>query len=274
MGRKDARRRYRGPLRAAVFDWAGTVVDFGSRAPVIAIMRTFHDFGVPISTDEARGPMGMAKRDHLREVLALPRVAEQWRQKQRCEPDEASIDRLYHAFLAAQLQVLVEHSAIIPGCLASMRHCRQRGLRLGSSTGYTAELMRLLAPAAREQGLDFEAVVCTDDVPEGRPAPWMCLENARRLGVYPVDAIVVVDDTTVGIEAGANAGMWTIGVAKSGNLVGLSVDEFEALPAADQRSRVAAAHQRLQLAGADVTIDSVADLPAALEQIEQAMRLE
>lgn len=271
MSRSDSRQRYRGPLRAVIFDWAGTVVDFGSRAPVIAVRQTFDDFGVPISDEEARGPMGMAKRDHLREVLRVPRIAERWQQVRGAMPDEAAIDELYAAFLASQRQVLIEHSSPIPGCVTMVRQCRERGLRLGSSTGYTAALMELIVPAAREQGLEFEAMVCTDDVPAGRPAPWMCLENARRLGVYPVDAIVAVDDTVVGIEAGRNAGMWTVGVAKTGNLIGLSEQELAALPGPERENRLAAAHKRLQSAGADVTVDSAADLPAALDKIEQSM---
>lgn len=271
MSRSDARRRYRGPLRAIIFDWAGTVVDFGSRAPVIAVRRTFDDFGVPITDDEARGPMGMAKRDHLREVLQLPRVAAGWQGRHGKLPDEGTIDELYAAFLATQGQVLIDHSAPIPGCVDMLRQCLERGLRLGSSTGYTAALMELLVPAAREQGVEFEAMVCTDDVPAGRPAPWMCLENARRLGVYPVDAIVAVDDTVVGVEAGRNAGMWAVGVAGTGNLIGLSETELTALPDADRRSRLDAAHEKLRLAGADFTIDSVADLPQTLDKIELSM---
>ena len=67
---------YRGPLRAVIFDWAGTVLDYGSRAPVRAVMRTFGDHGVPVTSDEARGPMGMAKRDHIAALLEAPRIRE------------------------------------------------------------------------------------------------------------------------------------------------------------------------------------------------------
>jgi phosphonoacetaldehyde hydrolase len=265
-------RRYRGPLIAAVFDWAGTVIDYGSRAPVLAVTHTFAEFGVPITIDEARGPMGRAKRDHIQAILDLPRVADCWRNVQGQAADQPAVDVLYRAFLQTQTQFLVSHSQLIPGCLEAVAWCRQRGMRLGSSTGYTRELMEHLVPAAREQGLEFDAMVCADDVPAGRPAPWMCLENARRLEVFPMSALVAVDDTTVGIEAGVNAGMWTIGVAKSGNLVGLGLDELARLSAAEQQARLQAAHKSLLLAGAHVTIDTVADLPRAIEDIEHAMR--
>jgi phosphonoacetaldehyde hydrolase len=262
---------YRGPLRAAIFDWAGTVVDYGSRAPVMAVMETFRQFDVPLSEDEARAPMGMAKRDHLRAILDMPRVAQAWRTVHGRPADDASLDALYAAFLAGQKGVLLEHSQVIPGCLAALDHCRRKGMKLGSSTGYTKELMDLVVPAARAQGLEFDAMVCTDDVPQGRPAPWMCLENARRLNVFPMAAIVAVDDTAVGVTAGRNAGMWAIGVARSGNSIGLAEQDFAALDAAEQRTRLAAAHSHLTAAGAHLVIDTVAELPAALEEIERRL---
>lgn len=267
----NADRRYRGPLIAAVFDWAGTVVDYGSRAPVQALTHTFAEFGVPVTIDEARGPMGRAKRDHIQAILDLPRVAESWRKEQRRLADQAAVDVLYRTFLQTQIQFLAGNSQLIPGCLDAMAWCRQRGMSLGSSTGYTRDLMAHIVPAAREQGLEFDAVVCADDVSAGRPAPWMCLENARRLEAFPVGAIVAVDDTPVGIEAGLNAGMWTVGVSQSGNLVGLSESELGALDAAERRRRIDAASRALRQAGAHVVIPTVAELPAALEQIEQSM---
>jgi phosphonoacetaldehyde hydrolase len=262
---------YRGPLLAAVFDWAGTVLDYGSRAPVAAVMQTFASFEAPITVEEARGPMGMAKRDHIQAVLNVPRVADLWRSAHGAPPDHRAVDRIYERFLATQLDVLKAHCKLIPGCLETMAYCRERGMRLGSSTGYTRELMNIVVPAARRQGLDFDAVVCADDVPQGRPAPWMCLENARRLGVYPMRAIVAVDDTRVGVEAGLNAGMWTVAVAKSGNSVGLGFKELEALPPDEQRRLVGRAHDQLQAAGAHYVIDSVAELPDVLAAIDRAL---
>ena len=52
-------------VKAVIFDWAGTVVDYGSLAPMGAFVETFAEFGVAITIDEARGPMGMAKRPHI-----------------------------------------------------------------------------------------------------------------------------------------------------------------------------------------------------------------
>jgi phosphonoacetaldehyde hydrolase len=149
--------------------------------------------------------------------------------------------------------------------------CRSRGIAVGSSTGYTQELMDILVPLASKQGYQPDAIVCASDVSPGRPAPWMCFENARRIGVYPMEAIVKVDDTTVGIEAGLNAGMWTIGIARSGNLVGLSEDELDKLTKEEQQRRVDAAAAELYRCGAHYVINSIADMPGVLRQIGDEM---
>jgi phosphonoacetaldehyde hydrolase len=66
-------------IRLVVFDWAGTTVDHGSRAPVAAFVRAFAGHGVEVTPDEARGPMGLHKRDHIRAMLQMPAVARRWR---------------------------------------------------------------------------------------------------------------------------------------------------------------------------------------------------
>jgi phosphonoacetaldehyde hydrolase len=266
------RSRYRGPLRAVILDWAGTTVDYGSRAPVLAVMEAFRRIDVPVTVEEARGPMGMAKRDHLRVMLEMPSVSQRWRKVFDREPNFDDVERLYTQFLPLQKEILAGNSQVIPGCVEAVAACRAMGIRIGSSTGYTQELMDILVPLARAQGYEPDAMVCASDVSPGRPAPWMCFENARRLGVYPMEAIVKVDDTTVGIEAGLNAGMWTVGIARSGNLVGLSEDELKKLTPQEQALRVEAAAADLYHCGAHFVADTIAELPQLLREINDHLR--
>jgi phosphonoacetaldehyde hydrolase len=88
-----------------------------------------------------------------------------------------------------------------------------------------------------------------------------------ELGVWPASACIKVDDAEVGIGEGRAAGAWTVGVAASGNRVGLSLCDFEALTAADRQDRLAEAKASLAAAGADYVIDTVADLPPIVEAI-------
>lgn len=268
MQRHSTGPRYRGPIQAVLFDWAGTVVDFGSRAPAATFVRVFGDQGVTITETEAREPMGMAKRAHIETLLQMPAIAERWRQAHGRLPGDADVDRLYQAFLPLQLECLADFADVLPGVADAVAACRERGMKIGSSTGYVREMMDLLMPLAERQGYRPDVMVCASDLREGRPAPWLNLENARRLGVYPLESIVVVDDTRVGIEAARNAGMWAVGVVQTGNEVGLSRAALEALPAAQREKLCANAAARLAQAGAHYTIDSVAELMPVLDEIE------
>lgn len=251
-----------------MLDWAGTTVDFGSRAPIIAIRRAFEAVGVPVSEEEARQPMGRAKRDHLSTMLAQPALAKRWQAKFGSVADESAIDRIYHEFLALQAECVAQYSAVIEGCIAAIDKCRDRGVKIGSSTGYTRELLSKVADRAAAEGYRPDVMLSADDVSPGRPAPWLCVENARRLGVDNLAAVVKVDDTPAGVRAGRNAGAWSVGVVCSGNEVGLSEEALAALADDERASRVHAAQRALTEAGAHLLIDTIDDLPAAIDRID------
>src|SRR5262245_44796509 len=102
--------------RAVILDWAGTTVDYGSRAPVMVFIEVFRRRGIEISEAEARGPMGMAKRDHIAAVIGLPRVATRWRELHGHEAGEADVTLLYEEFLPLQKETLAQcGSEVIPG---------------------------------------------------------------------------------------------------------------------------------------------------------------
>ena len=258
-------------LKAIVLDWAGTMIDHGSRAPVEAFREIFRRRRVPITVDEARGPMGMEKRAHIAALAAMPRIADAWQQVHRSEVSAADIDEMYQDFLPVQRELLPQHADLIPAVLQSLTDMRQRGLRIGSSSGYAAPLMAQLVPVARARGLHLDAVVSASDVPAGRPAPWMIFKNMELLDCYPPASIVTVDDTTVGVEAGRNAGTWSVGVVETGNVLGLTHMELEQLPAAERESRRNAGRRLMREAGAHYAIDSVADLPQVLDEVTQRL---
>ncbi len=257
-----------GAIRAVVFDWAGTTVDYGCMAPAAVFVEVFRREGVEVTMEEARGPMGMYKRDHIRTMAQMPEVAARWQQAHGTAPEEDDIDRMYQQFVPLQLACLAEHADVIPGAVETIEALRSRAIRIGSSTGYTREMMDIVCRTAEPQGYVPDAVVCGDEVPAGRPAPWLLWENAKRLDVYPAAAIVKVDDTVPGIAAGHNAGTWTIGVAKTGNAIGLTETELAALSAEEQASRLAHARKQLGDAGAHFVVDSVVEVPRCIEEIE------
>jgi phosphonoacetaldehyde hydrolase len=255
------------PIKAVIFDWAGTMVDFGCMAPVEALIDAFAAHGVRITAAQARRDMGMAKRDHVAAILADPAVADAWTTARRAPPGAADVDAIYHA-----LEPLIEAAAtrcadLIPGAASVAADLQAMGIKIGSGTGYTRQMMSGILPRAAAQGYAPRVVVCAGETPSGRPAPLMTWKALVELDAWPAQACVKVDDATVGIEEGRQAGCWTIGLAASGNGVGLSLAEYDALGGTDRRERVAASAAKLAAAGADYVIETVADIRPVLHAI-------
>lgn len=255
-------------IQAVIFDWAGTVVDHGSRAPMGAFVEAFAQHGVRITIADARGPMGMAKRDHIRQVGTAPAVAAAWRARHGRDFDDAAIDSIFAVFEPLNIAAVEAHSALIPGAREALAWCAARGIRIGSTTGYTRPIMDRLAPLAAVQGFVPEVTVCAGDLAAGRPAPLQMWHAMAAMGVWPASRVVKFDDTPPGIGEARAAGCWAVGVALTGNIAGLAADELATLEPGARAALHRDAAEQLQRAGAHLVIDSVADLPEAVAQID------
>lgn len=265
-------RRYKGPLRAAVLDWAGTTVDHGCMAPVISFMQAFSGAGVPISVAEARAPMGKPKWDHIKAIVDDEAVALRWQDVHGRRPDDGDVDRLYERFLPLQVQTVGEHAELVPGALEAVAAMRARGMAVATTTGYPREVMDVVVREAKRQGYEPDVTICAGDTPTGRPGPFMALEALVRLSVCPVEAVVKIGDTVVDIEEGLSGGMWSVGVAASGNEVGLPAGDYAALPMEERRRLCGAATEVLLEAGAHYVVESIADVLPVLDSIEERLR--
>ncbi|MBK9384927.1 MAG: phosphonoacetaldehyde hydrolase [Planctomycetes bacterium] len=244
-----------------IFDWAGTLIDHGCCAPLVAFTEAFAACGLPIDDATARKRMGASKRDHVREILGEPAIATRVRGELGIEPDEALGDRLYAAFQERLLEVLPRYAAPIPGAVEALQELRAAGWALGSTTGYTRAMMQRLLPSAAKAGLELDALICSDEVPQGRPAPWACFRLAERFGIYPLSRAVKVGDTPADMAEGQNAGLRCVGLSASGNELGLSAEQLARLSPIALRELLARAEERLRGAGAEVVLPSVAELP-------------
>ncbi len=258
-------------LAAVVFDWAGTVVDFGSHAPMGAFVELFKSQGVDISIAEARQPMGLPKWDHIQALGRQPRVADAWHTAHGTAFSDVDVDRLYALFTPMNMAAVPNHAELIPGVTDLMHWLRQRGLKVGSTTGYNREIMAVLAPLCAAQGFVPDNLVCAGDVPENRPSPLGMYRCFLDLQVWPAHRVVKVDDTLPGLMEGRHAGCWTVAVTASGNETGLSLQEWQALSPAAQAIRRDAAFSRLADAQPDFRVDTVAELPGVLEEIEHRL---
>ena len=264
----NTQKSYRGPLRAVILDWAGTTVDHGSFAPIRALQKIFADRGIEISEQEARRDMGILKKDHIRSLLGIPRIADEWQNRYRQAPGEEAVETLFSDFTPQQISCLADCSSVICGVTDSVKRLRDRGLKIGSTTGYTRPILDVLLPNAARQGYVPDFASCPDDVGAGRPFPWMIYENAVRMKVHPLQAIVKVGDTISDIEEGLNAGTWAVAVSQTGNMIGLTEDAWRALPQAERSARLLDARRKFLDAGAHYVIDTLPELDRILDEIE------
>jgi phosphonoacetaldehyde hydrolase len=247
-------------------------VDYGSLAPIRVLQQVFADRGIQVSEEEARQDMGILKKDHIRALLGNPRIRAAWEERYRHGPGEPEVESLFADFIPRQMECLAQHSALIPGVIETVQRLRGRGLRIGSTTGYTRPMLEILLRHAASQGYTPDCALCPDDVGAGRPLPWMIYENAVRMKVYPLEAIVKVGDTISDIEEGLNAGAWAVAVAQTGNMIGLTGEQWWALPDSERSRRLQDARGKLLAVGAHYVIDTLADFDQVVDQIEARLQ--
>ena len=264
-------RSYRGPVQAVILDWAGTTMDYGCYAPAGVFRDVYKRKGVEITMPEAREPMGAHKKVHIRKISQIPAVAERWKDVHGKPCTEDDVVAMFEDFIPLQLACLAQYADLIPGTLEAVATFRKRGLKIGSTTGYLADMMTLLRAEAKRRGYDPDSSVCAADVREGRPEPWMCLRNAENLGVFPMEAVVKVGDTLPDIAEGLSAGMWSIGLAKTGNEVGLNEQEIAALDADELERLLTRARGRMWQSGAHYVVDTIAEVPPLIDEIEKRL---
>lgn len=253
-------------IHSLLFDLAGTTVDCGCMAPVGVFLEVFRRHGITLDVATARGPMGTHKREHIRLVMLA--VADQWEREKGRAPTSADIDALYAEAEPLQIEVIPRHVEPIPGFVEGLPALRAKGYRIGATTGYTAPMVAALAPLISARGWTPDVLFSASDVPAGRPAPYMNWRAAMALGAPAARACVVFGDTEVDMQAARNAGMWAVGVALTGNEVGLSWEDLQRLSVEERTFYREKASSRLVAAGAQVVVDSVQELETALRRVE------
>jgi phosphonoacetaldehyde hydrolase len=169
------------------------------------------------------------------------------------------------------IAAITTHADPIPGLLPFVDGLRKHRIKIGSCTGYTAPMMAVLVPEAAKRGYTPDCVVCSSDVPAGRPFPWMCYKNAIQLQVFPFESMVKIGDTISDIQEGRNAGMWTIGLTQSGNELGLPQDMVETLSPDDKDRRLAVIEARYREAGAHYVAEGIWECLELVDDISRRL---
>lgn len=256
-------------INAVVFDWAGTMIDYGCFAPLEVFLEIFRSRGVEVTVAEAREPMGMSKIEHIRTLCNMARIWQEWVNIHGKEPTEEDVVDMNNDFESILFSILPDFTTPIPGAIELVERLRERGIKIGSTTGYTKKMMDIVAPIAKEKGYSPDCFFTADDVKAGRPYPWMCYMNAMELDVYPMSCMMKVGDTVTDMKEGKNAGMWTVGVILGSSELALSEEEVKEMDESALKLKMEKVRQRLTEAGADFVIDRISDLDHVIDQIEE-----
>lgn len=257
-------------IEAVIFDWAGTTVDYGCFAPVQAFIEAFKKFGIEPTVAEVREPMGMLKWDHIHTMMQMPRITEEWKCVHGRMWDTKDVDAIYERSEKAIFKILHNFSTPKPFVLEAIEQLRAKGIKIGSTTGYTDEMMSYVVPAAKEQGYDPDAWFSPNSVNNmGRPYPYMVYKNMEALKVSSVDAVVKVGDTVADIKEGKTAGIISIGIVEGSSIMGLSEEEYEQLSDVEKEDNIRRVRKVYEGCGADYIIMNMSELPALIESMEK-----
>lgn len=255
-------------IEAVIFDWAGTAVDYGCFAPVQAFREAFAHYDVPVTMEETRKPMGMLKRDHIRTMMKMERIAAEWKRVHGREATEEDVEAVYAQFEPKLFSILENYSSPKPFVLETVDTLRKMGIKIGSSTGYTDAMMDIVVKGAAKEGYSPDFWISPDGVGgKGRPYPYMIFENMKVLSVSSVKNVVKVGDTVSDIREGVSAGVWSVGVIEGSSELGLTQEEFEQMSPEQKEKECCRVEQVFRKAGADFVIDNLSQLPALIRML-------
>jgi phosphonatase-like hydrolase len=216
-------------IELVVFDMAGTTVRDDGQVPA-AFTAALAEYGVDVGTDAIRAIRGASKRDAIRRLLSEDAVR------------AGTAEQAYASFRANLATRYRETAQAVPGAIEVFTWLRARDIGVALNTGFDRDTTEMLVTALGWKEGVVDAVVCGDDVPQGRPAPFMIFRCMEATSTLSVARIANVGDTALDLQAGRNAGVrFNIGVLTGAH----GRDVLTAEP-----------HTHL--------IESVADLPALL----------
>lgn len=245
-----------------IFDWAGTTVDYGCMTPVKAFYEAFKTYGIEPTVEEIRKPMGMLKIDHVRTMFGMERINNLWQEKYKRNWTKEDVEAVYKLSEQKIFEVLDKYTDIKPYVLETMIQLRSLGLKIGSTTGYTSEMMKIVTDRAKQQGYtpDFWITPDMTKSGKGRPYPYMVFHNMEALSLSDVHKVLKVGDTISDIKEGISAGLETVGIIEGSSLMGLSQQEYENLSQDEKNKHDLKVTSAYQDAGATYIIRDIRGL--------------
>jgi phosphonoacetaldehyde hydrolase len=256
-------------IKAIIFDWAGTTIDYGCFSPLSPFISAFAKYNLNLTPAQARAPMGKLKIDHVRELMNLATTQEQFYHHYQRSTTEEDIIKIYQEFERQVFAKLADFVIPLPYVVATVNQLRAMGLKIGSTTGYTKAMMEIILPLAKRQGYAPDYCVASSEVPRGRPYPYMIYQNMIALDIATSRSIIKVGDTISDILEGVNANVISVGVIQGSSEVGLSLAEFQQLDLTQRQSISKQVRYKMYAAGANYVLDNISELPNLVNAINQ-----
>ncbi|HEY6047030.1 MAG TPA: phosphonatase-like hydrolase [Pyrinomonadaceae bacterium] len=188
-------------VELVVFDLAGTTVEDQGEVPD-AFTGALAAHGISVSPPQLRSVRGASKRQAILHFIPPG-------------PQQVSCAESVYASFRERLAQRYQSDGVRPvaGADTTFRSLRERGVRIAMNTGFDRETTGMLLDALGWGGEFFDAVVCGDDVAQGRPAPYLIFRAMESAGACDVHRVANVGDTALDLHAGHNAGVrWNVGV--------------------------------------------------------------
>ena len=187
-------------IELVVFDMAGTTVQDDGQVPE-AFTAALAEYGVAVSPEAIRGLRGASKREAI--IGLLPAGAARAEQAKR----------VYASFRDHLARRYADTAREVPGAGDVFAYLRGRGIRVALNTGFDRDTTQMLLAALGWAAHTVDAIVCGDEVPQGRPAPYLIFRCMEATGAVSVGRVVNVGDTVLDLRAGHNASVrFNVGV--------------------------------------------------------------
>lgn len=257
-------------IKAVVFDWAGTTIDYGSRAPIIGFQAAFERFGVHLDEATIRQDVGLDKKAHVKKMLQDPDVWAKYVKQAPASTLEQAVASVYAAFQETIQAALTQTADLKPGVAAFLNYLDEKRILVATTSGYNQAMIQTLLPLVKKQGFQ-PTVNVTSELTSGvgRPAGDMLSYALKQLGVDDPASVMKIGDTVNDIKEANNAGAIAVGVVVGSNLIGMSETEFVCLDKLEQARLIADASGKFYEAGADHVVASMADVMPLIEHLNQ-----
>ena len=209
-------------IKLVVFDIAGTTVSDKGNNVAHSFISAFRDFGFGIPLEEVKKVMGFRKIDAI--AILLDKFAPAHK------GDEMLIDRIHTRFIDTMIAFYKDDEELSPlphaqGLFASLQ---KKGIKVALNTGFTRSITDAILHRLRwdNRNKDIDRVICSDEVPQGRPSPDMIHTLISELGIASPAEVLKVGDTEVDVEEGRNAGCGIVVSVTTGAYTRQQLEEY------------------------------------------------